>query len=164
MDNLVHRTCLYLVYEDRIQHALDRSKDAWNHHEIRTAHYRTPIAQFEISREKAINQGYWTGDAGDSIDEASQSFYGVDSDAPIPPADEMAGEPSAPRMEPLDPADQAAQGISVHTDEELEDARMLLHGFDYHRDDKNWGLDVYCQAVELMFANLAARAGNATGQ
>ncbi|KAJ7060535.1 hypothetical protein C8F01DRAFT_1143018 [Mycena amicta] len=32
MENVVHRTCLYLVFCGRIEAALDRGKAAWNHH------------------------------------------------------------------------------------------------------------------------------------
>ncbi|KAJ7588911.1 hypothetical protein C8J56DRAFT_785153, partial [Mycena floridula] len=59
--------CLYLVFQPCIQESLDQTREAWNHHQIRTAGYRTPVAIYELSRETAIRQGYWTGDSSDDV-------------------------------------------------------------------------------------------------
>ncbi|KAJ7669797.1 hypothetical protein B0H17DRAFT_1086436 [Mycena rosella] len=32
MENEIHRSCLFLVFQPRIQASLDRTRDAWNHH------------------------------------------------------------------------------------------------------------------------------------
>ena len=93
MEDPVHRTCLFLVYHNQIQKSLDRTRDAWNHHKLRTEHNKTPIAIFELSRETAITRGYWTGDPGDSVEVASDPSYGFDGEAPMPPAAETAEDP-----------------------------------------------------------------------
>ncbi|KAK7059525.1 Integrase catalytic domain-containing protein [Favolaschia claudopus] len=56
MENPIHSTCLFLVFQRRIQAALDRARDAWNHHRMRTQHDKTPIAIYELSRTAAITQ------------------------------------------------------------------------------------------------------------
>ncbi|KAK6993144.1 hypothetical protein R3P38DRAFT_3425961 [Favolaschia claudopus] len=86
MENPVHSACLFLVFKRRIQAALDRARDAWNHHRMRTQHDKTPIAIYELSRTAAITRGYWTGDPGDDMDAASDPLYGFDGDAPLPPS------------------------------------------------------------------------------
>ncbi len=101
MDVEVHRVCLFLVFHSRIQAALDRTRDAWNHHKLRTERNRTPVALYELSRETAINRGYWTGDPGDPVDEVSADpAYGVDQRAPAPPVAEMNEEPTQAGAEP----------------------------------------------------------------
>lgn len=100
MSNAVHRLVLYLVYQPRIQVALDRAKDAWNLHRIRTARNKSPLAIYKLSREKAINRGYWTGDPGDDLDTVNDPDYGCDGDAPLATGENMAGEPGSRRDEP----------------------------------------------------------------
>ncbi|KAJ7612597.1 hypothetical protein FB45DRAFT_843087 [Roridomyces roridus] len=153
MDNIVHSTCLYLVFVSRIQASLDRTRDAWNHHKIRTEQSRTPIAMYELSREAAIRRGYWTGDPGDDgvvIDE----LYGFDGHAAAPA--EPRDEPLERMEQPTNVPEERTTGILLNTDEELFAARDLLPGFDWARDDGNWGIDVYCEAVVLMNSVLAA--------
>ncbi|KAJ6576731.1 hypothetical protein B0H10DRAFT_1836751 [Mycena sp. CBHHK59/15] len=78
MKNEVHRSCLYLVYQPRIQASLDRTRDAWNHHKIRTERNKTPVAIYELSREYALARGYWTGDPGDDVEfVANDPLYGA---------------------------------------------------------------------------------------
>ncbi|KAJ7844514.1 hypothetical protein B0H14DRAFT_2358574 [Mycena olivaceomarginata] len=67
--NPIHCACLFLVYQPRIQASLDRTRDDWNHHKIRTERNKTPLALYEISREAAMKQGYWTGDPGDDLED-----------------------------------------------------------------------------------------------
>ena len=87
MENEAHRICLYLVFSKRIQASLDRTQDTWNQHKIRTEHNRCPVALYELSREKAIVQGYWTGDPGDPAEDVlNDAAYGIDGEAPLPPA------------------------------------------------------------------------------
>ncbi|KAJ7585862.1 hypothetical protein C8J56DRAFT_787895 [Mycena floridula] len=71
--------CLYLAFQPRIQESLDRTREAWNHHQIRTAGYRIPVAIYELSRETAIQQGYWPGDPGDDVRNVDAQ-YGVEGD------------------------------------------------------------------------------------
>jgi hypothetical protein len=47
----------------------------------------------------------------------------------------------------LDEEVKKAAGIHVNADNELSEALYMLEGFDIMRDDRNWGIDVYCEAV-----------------
>lgn len=131
MMNPIHRLVLYLIYQPRIQPSLDRSKDAWNLHQIRTAGNRSPIALYELSREKAIRRGYWTGDPGDDIGVASHEDYGVDED--IGGAD--------------DDCDAYAAHVEVNADGDLKEMQELLGEMNLQEEDENWGIDIYCRAV-----------------
>lgn len=150
MENIVHKTCLFLVFQNRIQESLNRTRDAWNHHKMRTERHKTPIAMYELSREIAIQRGYWTGDAGDDIGTAAQPDYGLDGHAPLPPANDVTGDPEAPREEPIGRDAQKEAGIFVNDDNDLDEAREQMEGFDFDEDDGNWGIDVYCRAVILL--------------
>ncbi len=75
-----------MVFQPRIQASPNCTRDAWNHHQIRTAGHHTPIALYELSREQAINQGYWTGDPGDDVANVGD-LYGVELEGPIPPVE-----------------------------------------------------------------------------
>jgi hypothetical protein len=57
MENPIHRVCLYLVFRSHIQKSLDETVVSWNHHKIRTAGNKTPVAIYELSRRHAINRG-----------------------------------------------------------------------------------------------------------
>lgn len=154
MENEIHRSCLFLVFQPRIQASLDRTRDAWNHHKIRTARNKTPIAIFELSREQAIRRGYWTSDMGDDLDTVADPLYGYDGEAPQPPIAEQAGEPDVVVPEPAGIEAQREAGICVNDDEELADVQALMEDFDFQRDDENWGIDVYCEAVILLTARM----------
>ncbi|GAW01233.1 hypothetical protein LENED_002817 [Lentinula edodes] len=148
-ENSIQSLCLYVVYRNRIQASLDRTLSAWNNHQLRTEHHKTPIAIYELSREKAINQGYWTGDPGDDVRTASHPFYGQE-DGDLPPLDELANDPTQPNYTPYNSKDEEkADGIFVNDDDEIQDVKdfLVAEGFDYDREDGNWGIDVYCEAV-----------------
>ncbi|KAJ7153363.1 hypothetical protein C8R46DRAFT_826528, partial [Mycena filopes] len=145
MENQLHAACLFLVFQPRIQASLDRTRDAWNHHRIRTAGNRTPIAIFELSRETAIRRGYWTGDMGDDLATASDPLYGYDGEAPMPPAGAEDGD--SPSTAPTGIQAEREAGICLNDDEELDGVRGLRHDFDFDAEDGNWGIDVYCKAV-----------------
>ena len=94
-----HLVCLYLVYQPRIQESLDRTIKSWNDHKIRTAGNRTPNALFQLSKEKAINSGYWRSDPGDDAQDVGED-YGEDHEAcTAPPAEELEEDPAAPRSD-----------------------------------------------------------------
>ncbi|KAI1790623.1 hypothetical protein LXA43DRAFT_890572 [Ganoderma leucocontextum] len=152
MDVKAHRVCLFLVYHHRIQESLDRTRHAWNHHKIRTERNKTPVALFELSREMAMQRGYWTGDPGDSIEDASDPLYGVDGHAPPPPSNEVSEDPTNASNTPEGLEEERTAGITTNTDSELEEAQRLLADFDLLRDDEFWGIDIYCQAVTTYFA------------
>ncbi|KAF7328064.1 Integrase catalytic domain-containing protein [Mycena kentingensis (nom. inval.)] len=154
IEDEVQRTCLYLVFAKRIQTNLDRSREAWNHHRIRTERQRTPVAIFELSREAAIQRGYWTGDAGDAIEDVDD-MYGVDGAGPVPQEND---DPLERLEQPTEFDAQRRAGILVNDDDELHLASRLLDGFDVDRDDGNWGIDVYCEAVLLMHVKLQSYA------
>ncbi|KAH9932139.1 uncharacterized protein BXZ73DRAFT_46932 [Epithele typhae] len=157
MNNNSHRVCLFLVFHKRIQDSLDRSRQAWNSHKLRTEHNMSPHALYELSKEEAIQRGYWTGDPGDPA-ENIDSMYGVDDSAPIPPADDIRGDPTAPRQEPsaTNPDAQKSAGIMLNTDEEIEEARRVLHDVDMERDDSNWGIEVYIEALTVFMARVGS--------
>jgi hypothetical protein len=145
MENWVHRTCLFLTFQHRIQQSLDRTRDAWNHHKLRTEHNKTPLAIYELSREAAITRGYWTGDPGDDIFVASDPMYGVDGDGPLPSNENAEGN----------------DNDEVIGDEQLTEVRELLDDFDWNHEDGNWGIDVYCQAVVLTLSRLEGQSEGA---
>ncbi|KAI0686056.1 hypothetical protein C8T65DRAFT_591476 [Cerioporus squamosus] len=158
MECEVHRVCLFLVFQKRIQLSLDRTRDAWNHHKIRTEHNRTPVALFELSREKALRRGYWTGDPGDPIaDVHNDPSYGVDDRAPPPPSEETRTDPSSRGEQPSvgDTDAERGAGVVLNSEDELERAKEILSDFDFDWDDGNWGIDVYIEAVSMYMSRLS---------
>ncbi|KAH6890941.1 hypothetical protein BKA70DRAFT_1120071 [Coprinopsis sp. MPI-PUGE-AT-0042] len=137
--------CLYLVFQPRIQKSLEETVSSWNRHKVRTAGNRTLIALWELSRERAINAGYWTGDPGDCVSEVDEG-YGVDGEATFaPPDDELAEDPSAPRSDRFGSREEEQEaGIFVTEDEAIQEAREILKDVDFEEDDGNWGIDIYC--------------------
>lgn len=138
-ENPLHRACLHLVYTRRIQAAIDRHREAWNKHRMRTEGNRTPLAIYELSKTQAMREGWWTGDAGDSIKTASQPLYGFDGQAAP-----TAGVDDEPEYNDEDDV----------RDETLDAAREVLYGFDFDRDDGNWGMHVYADCVDQLTAQL----------
>ncbi|KAF9038940.1 hypothetical protein BDZ89DRAFT_1129461 [Hymenopellis radicata] len=136
-ENALHCICLFLVFQPRIQAALNRAKHAWNHHKIRTARNQTPVAMYALSRQKLMNQGVWTGDVGDDVS-CVDGFYGVEG-----AEDEGLAMPS---VDPNDPNSALAE------DADIEAARQALGDFDFEEEDGNWGIDVYCKAVIQLHA------------
>jgi hypothetical protein len=154
MENPVHSACLFLVFHRRIQASLDRTREAWNHHRLRTMRDKTPVAIYELSREAAINRGYWTGDPGDDLASvAADPLYGYDGEAPVP-ISSHGEDPLEQSEQPVGTAAERDGGILVNGDEELAAARELLGDFDCDEDDGNWGIEVYCEAVLRMLSNL----------
>ena len=152
MGNMIERVCLFLVFLPRIQASLDDTRKSWNLHKLRTEHYRTPQALYELSRAKAMREGYWP-DPGDDALLASDSGYGVDDGAPPPPADELLDDPIfTDGDQPTEADAQRDAGIFVTDDGELDAMREALGDFDFAEDDGNFGIDAYCRAVELATA------------
>ncbi|KAL0567248.1 hypothetical protein V5O48_014747 [Marasmius crinis-equi] len=152
MEDPVHRICLYVIYQPRIQASLNRTMASWNHHRMRTAKNKSPLALYELSREVAINRGYWTGDPGDDLATASDPSYGQE-DGDLPPLDELRADPQHPEYQEYESrAQEKADGVYVNDDEEIVEGREFFaaQGFDTTRDDQNWGIDVYCEAILLM--------------
>jgi hypothetical protein len=159
MENTVHRVCLFIVYQPRIQASLDRTRHSWNLHKIRTAGNKTPVALYELSKEFAIQRGFWTGDPGDDMATASSEMYGHDPDAPVPPQDELRDDPEGRNGsdEQLhgDSEHMRQTGIHVNDDDEISWAREILSVFDLDREDGNWAIDIYCEAVVYLSSYVA---------
>lgn len=148
MTSSIHRVCLYIVYQPRIQKLLDETLLSWNLHKVRTAGNKTPTALYQLSREKAITQGYWTGDAGDDIETASDPWYGYDPAGGSPPDDELDTDPdSIDRGEYEDAETERRAGVFVNEDYKICEAREILKDMDCLAEDGNSGIDIYCQAV-----------------
>lgn len=146
MENSIHRSCLYLVYQPRIQQSLDRTIQAWNNHRIRTAQNKSPTAIYELSKTKAIRLGYWTLDPGDPISQAAEELYGFDPQAAQPSDD----NPDDNRPSGCNAQSERDAGLLVNDDEELDKMKELLNGVELDRDDGNWGIDVFEEAVTIV--------------
>ena len=142
IENPIHRTCLFLVYQPRIQSSLDRTLASWNVHKMRTMKYKSPLAIYELSKTAAMNAGYWDSDPGDTITDASHPDYGRDPGAPNPPHEDQRDDGMGVGM------DQSAESC-VDYDKELSAIQEILEDLDIdtNRDDDNWGIEVYCDAV-----------------
>ncbi|KAF9546524.1 hypothetical protein CPC08DRAFT_649035 [Agrocybe pediades] len=159
MENPIQRICLFLTYQHRIQISLDSTVASWNLHKVRTAGNKSPVALYQISREQAINRGYWTGDPGDDIRDVGDD-YGRDLHESFPPADELAEDPSEPSYTQMTPEEERQAGIFVDDDEEIRDARELLKDIDFEEDDGNFGIDIYCEAVTRLTALVSGEANS----
>ena len=153
MESDIHRVCLFLTYHHRIQHSLDETVASWNLHKVRTAGNKTPVALYQLSREKAINQGYWTGDPGDDVDNVSDN-YGEDINEAFAPADELTEDPQTADYRDFgdDVEGEREAGIFVNDDEEIEAAKERLGDYNFAADDGNFGIDVYCNAITRLTA------------
>ncbi|KAK0477864.1 hypothetical protein IW261DRAFT_1551843 [Armillaria novae-zelandiae] len=140
MENSIHCICVFLA-------SLDRTCDAWNHHQLSTERYKTPIALYELSQEKAMQHGYWTGDPGDSVDEVrGNPYYGIDGDI-------NDNYPFAP-PEPTGKEDEAE--VALNNDEDIEFVKEVMGDFDFEAEDSNWGIEMYCEAVIRLTAIVEA--------
>lgn len=152
MENHAHRICLYIVYQPRIQSSLNRTISSWNLHRLRTEHNKSPVSLFELSRTRAITEGYWASDPGDDFHTAADPAYGQE-DGVVPPLDELRNDPDGPDYSAHGSKEEERQsGIFVNDDEEIKEARdfFTYEDFAWDRDDGNWGIDVYCEAVMKM--------------
>ncbi|KAJ7575721.1 hypothetical protein C8J56DRAFT_801146 [Mycena floridula] len=156
LQNDVHHICLYIVFHPCIQASLDQTLMSWNLHKMSTEHSKTPESIYALSRAKAINRGYWSGDPGDDIETASGLNYGRDSEnEPGPPMDELRDDPITPiRADYTSVEEERQDGVFVNDDNEIATGRELLEGLDVTQNDDNWGIDIYCQAVLLMESRL----------
>ncbi|KAJ6570460.1 hypothetical protein DFH09DRAFT_1080028 [Mycena vulgaris] len=104
---------------------------------------KTPGAIYELSRERAIARGYWTGDpSGDLETVANHPLCGYDGEAPLSPAGESSDEAaSATQGKPAGvdvevPQAQAQVGLS-HLPSLSSGMGISLHG-DERRERKRW--------------------------
>ncbi|KDR71498.1 hypothetical protein GALMADRAFT_143763 [Galerina marginata CBS 339.88] len=138
----------------RIQLSLDQTVASWNLHKVRTAGNKTPLAIYQLSREQAITQGYWTGDAGDNIGDIDGE-YGIDGGEGFPPLDELAVDPEAANHSQFSDKDSERRaGLFVVDDEDIEDARSKLADMEFLENDGNFGVDTFCKAVVRLTAAL----------
>ncbi|KAJ3516069.1 hypothetical protein NMY22_g14294 [Coprinellus aureogranulatus] len=157
-NNQLHLLALYIVFQPRIQKALDETRTSWNNHPIRTARNKTPVAIYQLSREYAINAGYWYGDPGDDVgcvDESYGEDFGDDGEPDIrPPEEELESDPVAPRSDSFASVEEEKEaGIVINDDEEIAEALTILQGMDLQSDDGVFGMDLYCQAVVRLTAH-----------
>ncbi|KAJ6599541.1 hypothetical protein B0H10DRAFT_1959063 [Mycena sp. CBHHK59/15] len=156
LESPVHRFCLFVVFQPHIQKSLDETVALWNLHKIRTAGNKTPLAIYQLSKEKAINREYWTGDPGDDLETILDPAYGHNPNAPLPLLDELRDDPTAPDyMEYPDVSAEREAGIVIN-DDEVEQCKQILKNIHYLAEDGNSGIDIYCQAVLVVteyFAN-----------
>ncbi|KAJ7592085.1 hypothetical protein C8J56DRAFT_781303 [Mycena floridula] len=152
LENDVHHICLYIIFQPQIQASLQRTISSWNLHRMRTEHYKTLISIYELSREKAIVRGHWSGDPGDDIATASHVDYGRESEnEPMPPLDELQDDPVCPiRADYTSVDEERNDGVFLNDDDEIATGRRLLEGLDLIAEDQNWGINLYCEAVLLM--------------
>ena len=147
-ENKIHLISLYLVYQPRIQKSLDETRTSWNNHGVRTARNKTPLAMYHLSKEHAINAGYWHGDAGDPLRRVDESYGEDPSTGFHPPASELREDPIAPRSDNFAGVEEEMEaGILVTDDEDIAEARELLEDMDFSKDDGSWGVDLFCEAV-----------------
>lgn len=147
-----HRICLFITFQRRIQQSLDETVAAWNLHKVHTAGNKTPLALYQLSREQAINQGYWTGDPGDDLD-AVDTMYGEDGEAGLPPANELSDDPvDRSHREFFSTDEERNAGIFVVDDEEIQEAMSKLGDMDFDIDDGNYGLNLYFEAIGRLSA------------
>ncbi|KAJ6613033.1 hypothetical protein B0H10DRAFT_2177284 [Mycena sp. CBHHK59/15] len=141
--NDVHRSCLFLVFQPRIQASGYRTHEAWNHHKIRTDRNKTPVA---IAARRQF-------EGGDDINTvANDVLYGYDGEAPLPPPSDAALDANihAPMEAPLGLEEERAAGICLNDDDELAAILELMPNFDFEEEEGNWGIDVFCRAVVLL--------------
>ncbi|KAF7348942.1 Integrase catalytic domain-containing protein [Mycena venus] len=103
---------------------------------MQTENHKSPLAIYELSPEKAINHGYWTGEPGDNLATASHPSYGKDSNAPLPPLDELANDPEAPDyFEFADATAEREAGVFVDDNDKVDEMKAALGDFDCLADD-----------------------------
>ncbi|KAF6759845.1 hypothetical protein DFP72DRAFT_805956 [Ephemerocybe angulata] len=159
-ESRIHLSCLYLVFHPRIQQSLDETRTSWNNHGIRTARNKTPVAIYELSREHAINSGYWHDDAGDCLEEVDEE-YGHDPEGGAPPVTEVRDDPVAPRSDDFAGVEEEKDaGIFVTGDEDIEEAREVLKDMNLASDDGAYGIDRYCEAVVYLTEYYAAMSSS----
>lgn len=117
----LHKVVLQLVFRPRIQKSLNETLEAWNKHKLRTEHYKTPNAIYALSRQNAILKGYWNSDAGDGINEANSATYGVDAEAPHPPASESLHEQTSFQRDGQDTVDSDFEAKVLRAYESMPD-------------------------------------------
>lgn len=148
-DSKIHLVALYLVYHPRIQASLEETITSWNNHALRTERYKSPYAIYELSREEAMNSGYWYSDTGDDVRNVDE-HYGVEGELG---EDAEPHEPTAPRSDSFASTEEEIEaGIVVTEDAFIAEAREILKDMDFSKDDGSWGVDLYCEAVMRLTA------------
>ncbi|KAJ3567916.1 hypothetical protein NP233_g6054 [Leucocoprinus birnbaumii] len=132
----VHNVRIERLWRD---HFLNDFKAFWNHHSLRTASNKTPIAIYELSKTKAINLGYWNNDPGDAASSVD-GLYGFDGE-----------ETPVPEAELLREHDYQS-GRDSDDGPALAEARNVLNGLPVDSDDGNHGINWYCQAILMLQA------------
>ena len=119
MESALNCICLFITFQRQMQQSLDETVATWNLHKVRTAGNKTPLALYQLSREQAINQGYWTRDPGNDLD-AVDTMYGEDGKAGLPPANKLSDDPvDRSHWEFFSTDEERNAGIFVVDDEEI---------------------------------------------
>ena len=149
MDNVIHRTALFIVYQPLIQASLDRAREAWNNHRLRTEGHRTPRAIWELSKERAIQDGYWKSDPGDNSEVAEDPFYGWDGEAT--PGGDIDQDVLSPQTRNNNEEGDNLEADSTEMASILDDARAVLGDWQMLEGDE-WGINTYCTIVQRLEA------------
>jgi hypothetical protein len=130
----LHKIALFLVYQSKIQRSLDEMQHAWNHHRLRSEGNRSPVLLFELSCDKAIREGYWTGDPGD----------------PIQVVDALYGTKDTDNFSSSDSGESEEEPDNNRPDNFIGEAHRLIGNIDCTGDDGNWGINWYQNVVLLL--------------
>ncbi|KAJ6552720.1 hypothetical protein B0H19DRAFT_1072229 [Mycena capillaripes] len=91
--------------------------------------FELPITIYQLSRKKAINRGYWTGDLGDVISTAMHPNYGNDPNQQSPPLQTncrailpILTAPNILRQEPNQTP------VFINDNDEISEGRDILEG------------------------------------
>ena len=126
--------CLYAleyVYLPRINRALDCFVQGWNSHSIRTAQHLSPQQLFTQGVLRLQHSGLV---ALDFMDNVNDSYYGVDTDGPIPP-DDNEGTVRVPEN-------------NLHFSDEV--LSQLRASVDPLAESSNHGIELYEQALSIL--------------
>ncbi|XP_019861672.1 PREDICTED: uncharacterized protein LOC109590193 [Amphimedon queenslandica] len=132
-NNEQHLYALHYIYVPRINRALDEFKESWNHHQIRTAHHKSPHQLFVSGLILMRHSDRVPSDFFDEVDE----LYGVDDEGPEPIGNE--GNINIPRVNfQLSP-------------ENMESLHLLI---DPCQVSDNYGIDLYEQTIAFIQQNV----------
>jgi hypothetical protein len=110
---------------------------------------------FQLSRERAMNRGYWNLDPGDDLPIALQDGYGEEE---VQPRNNDGGEPEQP-----DDTEEDETGTDplefINADEDIQYVYGILSArMDLYSDDGNWGLYTYKAACIVLAEYLLNKA------
>ena len=126
--------CLQMVYKQRIQDSLDRFRDGWNNHSIRTEKNKNPLQLWTLGT--IANEGKGFSEI-DTLLDPNHELYGVDFEMDHCDADNE--NPTVP-VEDISFGEKHAEFVS-----------SLSDSIDLYENDGNHGIDTYIKVKD--FAN-----------